>query len=49
MCRFRVNKRPIRHSFHRFQYVPASCERSLILTNVTDEDSIFVFAHFCII
>ena len=32
MCRFRVNGRPIRHIFHRFQNVPAknvlfSCER----------------------
>ena len=31
MCRFRVNGRPIRRIFHRFQNVPASCERSLIL------------------
>ena len=30
MCRFRVNGRPIRRIFHRFQNVPASCERSLI-------------------
>ena len=29
MCRFRVNGRPIRHIFHRFQNVLASCERSL--------------------
>ena len=29
MCRFRVNRRPIRGIFHRFQNVPASCERSL--------------------
>ena len=29
MCRFRVNERPIRHIFHRFQNVPASCERCL--------------------
>ena len=29
MCLFRVNGRPIRHIFHRFQNVPASCERSL--------------------
>ena len=29
MCYFRVNRRPIRHIFHRFQNVPASCERSL--------------------
>ena len=29
MCRFRVNRRPIRRIFHRFQNVPASCERSL--------------------
>ena len=27
MCRFRVNERPIHHIFHRFQNVPASCER----------------------
>ena len=26
---FRVNRRPIRHIFHRFQNVPASYERSL--------------------
>ena len=31
MCRFRVNGRPIRHIIHRFQNVPASCERSLSL------------------
>ena len=31
ICRFRVNGRPIRHIFHRFQNVPASCERSLRL------------------
>ena len=30
MCRFHVNGRPIRRIFHRFQNVPASCERSLI-------------------
>ena len=29
MCRFRVNGRPIRRIFHRFQNLPASCERSL--------------------
>ena len=29
MYRFRVNGRPIRHIFHRFQNVPASCKRSL--------------------
>ena len=29
MCRFRVNGRPIRRIFHRFQNVPASCEHSL--------------------
>ena len=29
MCRFRINGRPIRHIFHRFQNVPASCERSV--------------------
>ena len=29
MCRFRVNGKPIRHIFRRFQNVPASCERSL--------------------
>ena len=31
MCRYRVNRRPIRRIFHRFQNVPASCERSLKL------------------
>ena len=31
MCRFRVNGRPTLHIFHRFQNMPASCERSLIL------------------
>ena len=29
MCCFRVNRKPIRHIIHRFQNVPASCERSL--------------------
>ena len=29
MCRFRVSGRPIRRILHRFQNVPASCERSL--------------------
>ena len=29
MCRFRVNGKPIHYIFHRFQNVPASCERSL--------------------
>ena len=29
ICRFRVNGSSIRHIFHRFQNVPASCERSL--------------------
>ena len=29
MCRFRVNGRPIRHIFHRFQNVPVSCEAVL--------------------
>ena len=31
MCRFLVNGSPIRRIFHRFQNVPASCERSLNL------------------
>ena len=30
-CRSHVNERPIQHNFHRFQNVPASCERSLNL------------------
>ena len=34
MCRFHVNRRPIRRIFHRFQKVPASCERSLNLINL---------------
>ena len=29
MCRIRVNGRPIRHIFHCFQGMPASCERNL--------------------
>ena len=29
MSRFRVNGRPVRQIFHRFQNVPASCERGL--------------------
>ena len=33
MCRFRVNRRPIRRIFHRFQNLPASCERSLRLAS----------------
>ena len=39
MCRFRVNRRPIRRIFHRFQNVPASCERSL---NHLPKSSIFL-------
>ena len=35
MCRFRVNGRPIRHIFHRFQNVPASCERCLNVVCMT--------------
>ena len=31
MCCFRVNGRPIRHIFHRFQNFPASCERNFNL------------------
>ena len=31
MCHFRVNRRPFRRIFHRFQHVPSSCERSLSL------------------
>ena len=38
MCRFRVNARPIRRMFHRFQNVLASCERSL---NMIREDKLF--------
>ena len=33
MCRFLVNGRPIFHTLHRFQNVPASCERSLSSTS----------------
>ena len=36
MCHFRVNGRPIRHIFHRFQNVPASYERSLRLQMIPD-------------
>ena len=46
MCRFRVNGRPIRHIFHRFQNVPASCERSLSFVanfrNLCDSDFNFI-------
>ena len=28
ICHFRANGRPIRHNFHRFQNLPASCQRS---------------------
>ena len=38
MCRFRVNGSPIRHIFHRFQNLPASCERSLRLKKRQDVD-----------
>ena len=38
MFRFRLNGRPIRHIFHRFQNVLVSCERSLIYLN-------FVFSN----
>ena len=48
MCRFRENGRPIRLIFHRFQNVPASCERSLnratnskFLAALKREDSLF--------
>ena len=42
MCRFRVNRRSIRRIFHRFQNVPASCERSLnFLTDFCIVDSKF--------
>ena len=35
MCRFRVNGRPMRRIFHRFQNLPASCERGLILSRIS--------------
>ena len=38
MGRFRVNDRPIRHIFQRFQNVPASCERSLRLKETSSTD-----------
>ena len=38
MCRFRVNRRPIRHIFCRFQNVPASCERSLSQRLINDSE-----------
>ena len=44
MCRFRVNRRPIRRIFHRFQNVPASCERSLSVPshkNIEINQSVF--------
>ena len=45
MCRFRVNRRPIRRIFHRFQNVPASCERSLTqLINRYDKTLVHLYA-----
>ena len=38
MCRFRVNGKPIRRIFRRFQNVPASCERSLSLSRRADKN-----------
>ena len=34
ISRFCVNRRPIRRIFHRFQNVPASCERSLSVSSI---------------
>ena len=31
MCRFPVNRRPIRRIFHRFQNVPPSCENAVLV------------------
>ena len=39
MCRFRVNGKPIHHIVHRFQNVPASCERSL-RTSLDSQDEL---------
>ena len=57
MCRFRVNGRPIRRIFHRFQNVPASCERSLrvqfdfedlfLILNASSESEIKEFPNTC--
>ena len=48
MCRFRVNGRPIRHIFHRFQNVPASCERSLsLIPHCKNSYPSTAFAHHC--
>ena len=43
MCRFRVNRRPIRRIFHRFQNVPASCERSLSGIKASITVACFIF------
>ena len=45
-CRFCVNGRPIRHFFHRFQNVPASCESSLSY-NLAREASLGELVHYC--
>ena len=34
MCRFRVNGRPIRRIFHRFQNVPASCSYAIFRSDL---------------
>ena len=44
MCRFRVNRRPIRHIFCRFQNVPASCERSLKQIHRVSHKEVYQFA-----
>ena len=47
MCRFRVNRRPIRHIFHRFQNLPASCERSLKYNRCSlTSNQLFTIDHF---
>ena len=43
MCRFRVNRRPIRRIFNRFQNVPASCKRGLRHRNKENVVEVFVW------
>ena len=46
VCRFRVNGRTIRHIFHRFQNVPASCECSLKLLEESQNDEYKKYSVF---
>ena len=47
MCRFRVNGKPIRRIFHRFQNVPESCERSLRCQSKFDHFRSIKYSRWC--